>query len=108
MNRRRFIYGMMTGTTGLGLEAAPRNLAGRVPRGNRAVTFRVTGFSCVTCATGLEVTLLKQKGVSMAKASYPEGEVVIRFDDRQVSECELGDIILDCGFSAEVQRSIEV
>jgi copper chaperone CopZ len=40
----------------------------------------VQGFTCITCAVGLEVVLKGFRGVTQAKAAYPEGKVVVAFD----------------------------
>ena len=103
MDRRKFLYGVMTGavgaTAGLGLAQhglrTGKNVSGEV----RSVTYQVRGFTCVTCATGLEVILLRQEGVARATASYPEAKVVIGFDDALISEQALKDVITGCGFS---------
>jgi copper chaperone CopZ len=103
MNRRKFLYRGMTGMAGtatsLTLAKANINSVEAAPKENRSVTFLVKGFTCLTCATGLEVTLLKQNGVARASASYPEGRVVIGFDENQVEEEALRQIVLGCGFS---------
>lgn len=49
------------------------------------VTFSIQGFTCVTCAIGLEVVLRQQKGVTRAKASYPERKAVVTFDPSMTS-----------------------
>jgi hypothetical protein len=46
----------------------------------------VKGFTCVTCAVGLEVMLRQQKGVTRANASYRENKVVIGFDANLTTE----------------------
>jgi copper chaperone CopZ len=94
MDRRNFICSITTGTAaGLTLaEAAP-------PKENRSVTYRVKGFTCVTCAVGLEVMLRGLKGVTRANASYPEAKVAIGFDANITSEKALKDFIANCGFS---------
>jgi copper chaperone CopZ len=94
MDRRNFICRITTGTAaGLTLaEAAP-------PKENRSVTYKVKGFTCVTCAVGLEVMLRGLKGVTRAKAGYPEANVAIGFDANLISEKTLKDFIANCGFS---------
>lgn len=52
----------------------------------RAVTYQVKGFTCITCAVGLEVVLKGFRGVAEAKATYPEGKVVVGFDPALTSE----------------------
>lgn len=94
MDRRNFICRITTGTAaGLTLaEAAP-------PMETRSVTYKVKGFTCVTCAVGLEVMLRGLKGVTRANASYPEANVKIGFDGNLTSEKALRDFIATCGFS---------
>ena len=70
-----------------------------VPVENQTVSYEVKGFSCVTCATGLEVQLRDLKGVVRAHASYPEAAVVIGFDQNIISAQMLRDAITNCGFS---------
>jgi Cu+-exporting ATPase len=66
---------------------------------NRQVTYQVKGFTCVTCAVGLEVMLRDVKGVARAGASYPDNTVSIGFDDRLTNEEALKAFIADCGFT---------
>ena len=67
-----------------------------------SVSFRVKGFTCITCAVGLEVVLAKQRGVLQAKASYEEKKVDIRFDEKQTSPEALREFInRTTGFTVE-------
>lgn len=80
--------------------AAGLTLAEAAPlKENKSVTYKVKGFTCVTCAVGLEVMLRALKGVTRAKASYPEANVAIGFDANLTSEKALKDFIANCGFS---------
>ena len=100
MNRRKFLHGVVAGATaGIGLAQAGRTLGKAAPKETQSVSYDVKGFTCVTCATGLEVTLLREKGVTRASAGYPEGRVVIGFDEHYTSEEALREIITGCGFS---------
>jgi len=65
------------------------------------VKYRVEGFSCITCAVGLETMLRQQKGVVWVKASYPDASVVIKYDSASVTENAIRAFITDMGFSAE-------
>ncbi len=81
MIRRDFIQKLTAGgATGLAVsgqaKAAPA----------RTVTFQVTGFTCITCAIGLEVVLKGFRGVATATAAYPAGKVVVGFDPALTSE----------------------
>ncbi|HLJ87448.1 MAG TPA: heavy metal-associated domain-containing protein [Candidatus Angelobacter sp.] len=103
MDRRKFLTRVMSITTGFGLAGAGplaiHKLAKAGPVENENVLYTVKGFTCVTCATGLEVMLREQKGIVRARASYPEAAVVIGFDRNLTSEQALKEFIAGCGFS---------
>jgi copper chaperone CopZ len=63
------------------------------------VRWRITGFTCVTCATGLEVMLERMRGVVRAAASYPEGRVTIQFRPHVVDEATLRAFLQQTGFT---------
>jgi copper chaperone CopZ len=95
MLRRKFIQLMTVAGTGslaaLGtLEASDA----------KSVTYSVKGFTCVTCAVGLETLLRQQKGVVWAEASYPDASVVIRYEPGTVTEDKLKAYIAEMGFTA--------
>ena len=73
--------------------------------GSETVTYRVKGFSCVTCAVGLDTMLKKEKGIAWSKSSYPDGIVIIKFDPKVVSENSLMAFIADMGFTVEEKRA---
>ena len=92
--RRHFLQNLTTASTIALTDAAPA-LEGQT------VTWHVTGFTCVTCAVGLETVLSRRIGVLQVKASYPDGIVHIRFDAAKVSEHDLRDAISEMGFRVE-------
>ena len=69
-------------------------------RGTRTVTYRVSGFTCVTCAIGLDTVLGKQEGVVHVKSSYPDAKTVIDYDPGLVTENALEAAIAEMGFRA--------
>jgi copper chaperone CopZ len=71
----------------------------------KIVTYRVKGFTCVTCAVGLETMLQREKGITSAKASYPKATVIIRFDPELVTENSLKGFISEMGFRVEEARN---
>ena len=72
---------------------------------NRTVTYRVKGFSCVTCAVGLDTMLRQQAGVVHSQSSYSDGITTIEFKPAIVNEKSLKAFISDMGFTAsEAQR----
>jgi copper chaperone CopZ len=65
------------------------------------VTYRVGGFSCITCATGLDTLLCQQKGITSSKSTYPDGTVTVAFDPERITEKEIVTFIADLGFTVE-------
>jgi Cu+-exporting ATPase len=63
------------------------------------LTCFVKGFSCITCATGLDTMLGQQKGILSSKSTYPEGKVTVRFDAGQTTEQAIVTFITDLGFT---------
>ena len=92
MFRRDFIHRLTLAAASAGTGSASET---------RTVSYRVRGFSCLTCAVGLETLLRKQKGVLRAKASYPGGLVDIEFDPAVLTEESLRTAISEIGFSVE-------
>ena len=64
----------------------------------RKVTYRVKGFSCITCAVGLDTLLSKQKGILTSKSTYPEGRVTVKFDRDAIEEKSIEGFIAEMGF----------
>src|ERR1700744_6478252 len=64
----------------------------------KTVMFQVKGFSCITCATGLDTMLGREKGFQSSKSTYPEGKVTVSFDPKQTSEQATVKFITDLGF----------
>ena len=69
----------------------------------KTVTYRVKGFSCITCAVGLETMLRQHKGILRAEASYPKANVLIEFDPTVITQRSLQEYIGEMGFTATVE-----
>jgi copper chaperone CopZ len=96
MLRRRFIQLMTVAGAG-GLATLNTLEAGDA----RTVAYSVKGFTCMTCAVGLETLLRQEKGVLSAKASYLDASAVIRYQPAMITEEQLKRFIADMGFTAE-------
>jgi Cu+-exporting ATPase len=96
MLRRKFFQVVTMATTGAlaPLEAIPAE-----PK--KIARFRVRGFSCVTCATGLDTMLSKEKGIVSSSSTYPEGIATIGFDPEQITEKQIKEFIAGLGFRLE-------
>jgi Cu+-exporting ATPase len=73
-------------------------LEGLAAGASKTVTYMVKGFSCITCATGLDTMLNRQKGINSSKSAYPEGKVTVGFDPRQTNEQAIVTFINSLGF----------
>jgi Cu2+-exporting ATPase len=65
----------------------------------RVVTLPVTGLNVATCARGIEKRLSALEAVTQVDASYVSQSVTITYDERQISEAALRDLVRDCGFA---------
>ncbi len=97
MRRRNFIQTLAGGSAGvalLKLGSAEKT----APAANMGVTWMVKGFTCITCAVGLETILKRHEGISGVKAEYPSGRVEVAFDSHTVTAPQIRRWIEDAGF----------
>ena len=95
---RRYFMQRITGA-GAALFAGRQ---GSQPRERKTVTYKIKGFTCVTCAVGLETMLKQEKNILRAAASYPQSNLLIEFDPALVTETSLKEFIRAIGFEVEV------
>jgi copper chaperone CopZ len=110
MIRRQFLklasLASATGLSSIGVVEALRAEPQTASGGDlRKVIWHVHGFTCVTCAVGLEVVLGRQAGVASVHATYPQGLVTVQFDPSQVKEDALRAAIAEMGFRVTEQAS---
>ncbi len=103
MIRRQFLkLASLAGATGLAsfgaVEALRVEPAAASDTRLRTVQWQVHGFTCITCAVGLETMLGRMPGVASVHATYPQGVVQIAYDPAQASEDTLRAAISDLGF----------
>jgi copper chaperone CopZ len=91
MDRRRFLCRVTASAAG--------GTAFSAQAETRSVKYAVKGFTCITCAVGLEVMLRGLNGIASAKATYPENQVVISYDAHVIAEDKIKEFIRVCGFS---------
>jgi Cu+-exporting ATPase len=96
MLRRKFFKVVTMATTGA---LAPLGAVAAEPK--KVVTYHVRGFSCVTCATGLDTMLRQETGIMSSSSTYPEAMATIGFDPEQTSELRIKEFIAGLGFSVE-------
>ncbi len=65
--------------------------------------YKITGFSCVTCAVGLDAMLQREKGVVWSQSSYKDATTHVCFHPDLTNDQALRNAIADLGFIAEQQ-----
>ena len=96
MIRRQFIQlATLAGVSGLA------TIGAITATETRTVTYRVKGFSCITCAVGLDTMLSRHRGIVRSKSTYPEGVVTIDFHPSMISEESIKGAISEMGFTVE-------
>lgn len=102
MIRRKFLQ--LVALSGAGAFAPIGAVAGAAPASDASVkgktaVFQVKGFSCVTCAVGLDTMFTRTHGVLSSHSTYPEGKVTVRFDPGTINEAAVRAVITDAGFT---------
>jgi anaerobic selenocysteine-containing dehydrogenase len=96
MIRRNFIR-LMT-LAGMGsvpvLQAATKS-------NQMTIHYKVTGFTCITCAVGLDAMLQREKGVVWSQSSYQDARTCVCFHPDLTNDEALRNAIADLGFVAE-------
>ncbi len=67
---------------------------------SKTVTYRIKGFTCVTCAVGLDTLLSKEEGVIRVHSSYSDASTEIQFRPSRTNEGALKNFISEMGFTA--------
>ena len=94
MFRRRFLQLMTLAGAG---SLAPAAKAAQT----KTVTYHIKGFSCITCAVGLDVMLRRNKGILRSHSTYPEAITTINFEPAMISTETIKSLIAEMGFTAE-------
>ena len=71
----------------------------------RMAVFQVKGFSCDTCAVGLDTIFSRTKGIVSSHSTYPEGKVIVRFDPGSIDETAVRAVITDAGFTIASEQT---
>jgi len=71
------------------------------------VTYHIKGFSCITCAVGLDVMLRRNKGILRSHSTYPEAITTIEYEPKIIDTAKIQSLIAEMGFTANEQSPIE-
>lgn len=102
MIRRKFLQ--LVALSGAGTLAPIKGIATEGKR--KTAIFQVRGFSCVTCAVGLDTMYSRTKGVVTSHSTYPEGKVIVQFDAASIDATAVRTVILDAGFTIASEQLI--
>jgi copper chaperone CopZ len=72
----------------------------------KTIVFQVKGFTCITCAVGLDTMMGRISGVVSSRSTYPEGKVTVRFDPDAASENSIRSVITDAGFTITNEQQV--
>jgi copper chaperone len=61
-------------------------------------TLHIKGMTCKKCVETIENSLLKTKGVERALVDLNEGTAIVQYDQQQVKEEQLTEIIRNTGY----------
>lgn len=68
-------------------------------------TIRVDGMKCAKCSGSVEKALKATQGVEKVEVSWERKEVVVEYNDEQVTEAKLREVINATGFKAVEEKS---
>ena len=72
-----------------------------IARAAKTVTYQIQGFTCITCAVGLDAMLRDQTGIVRSKSSYPDRSATIEFNPDLITEREIRAFIQELGFTTK-------
>ncbi len=71
-------------------------------------TFKINGMSCASCAVGIESGLNKTKGVKKAVVNFANKSAQVDYNDDEISQKDLFDVVIKNGYSPLDLESREV
>lgn len=71
----------------------------RIKMGTTQKQFNIGGMSCSFCAESIEKAYRRTDGVADVDVSLAHEEVLVQYDDDQISEVEVKDTLRDLGYS---------
>lgn len=109
MHRRNFMKALAGGSASaalINLEARAKTPAENKSIGNATVAWTVKGFTCITCAVGLQTILQREKGIAKVTAEYPSGKVQVAFDSHTITPAQIKGLIEKAGFKVQDEQQV--
>ena len=102
MLRRQFIQAIALSSAGA--LSPVESIAASGPR--TTLILQVKGFTCITCAVGLDTLLAKKKGILSSHSTYPEGKVTVVFNPKESSDLVIREFIAGMGFAVASSHAV--
>ncbi len=71
----------------------------------RRITLKIQGMECPNCAMTLERIEDNLKGIHLAEASYHKAQMVVEFDEAQITEEQIKAEVLRMGYTVAAADS---
>lgn len=71
----------------------------------KEITIKITGMTCTSCASLIEISLREVSGVKRAEVDYSSAQAHVAFDDEQTDADRLLDAIKESGYEATIQEA---
>jgi copper chaperone CopZ len=68
------------------------------------VILDIAGMRCGACAEGIELVLVKKKGIKSAKVSLNERMAVVEYDPAIVAVSDIAKAVSDIGYIATLNK----
>ncbi len=95
MFRRQFMQ--FVALSSVGALSPVETIAAAGPR--TTLVLQVKGFTCPTCAVGLDTLLGKERCIVSSHSTYPAGKVTVVFNPKESSEESIRKLITEMGFA---------
>jgi len=66
----------------------------------KIITLDIAGMRCGSCVVGIELLLVRNKGIKSAKVSLNERTAVVEYDPAIVALSDISKVVSDLGYIA--------
>jgi copper chaperone CopZ len=66
----------------------------------KIITLDIAGMRCSSCVVGIELMLVRKKGIKSAKVSLNERTAVVEYDPAIVAVSDISKVVSDLGYIA--------
>ncbi len=70
----------------------------------KIITLDIAGMRCSSCVVGIELMLVRKKGIKSAKVSLNERTAVVEYDPAIVAVSDISKVVSDLGYIATARN----